>query len=120
MRGLQAATSQLPDSACAGIATIGSVGLTGARRATGAVASGSIEASRRSTLDGALSERAAPVGIGLLAVISGPASGRSATLSKRAPNELAAERCLETKPRIFGISTTMTNAIKAARKIAKR
>jgi len=67
----------------------------------------------------ALSARAALVGLGSLAVVLGVAGARDGSPSKRAQNKPAVVRCFATKLQIFGHSTTMTSAIKAARNIAK-
>jgi hypothetical protein len=66
-----------------------------------------------------LSERAALVGLGSLAVVLGAAGASGGSPSKRAQNRPAVALCFAAKLQMFGHSTTMTSAIKAARNIAK-
>jgi hypothetical protein len=87
------------------------VGAAGGRGADDAMAAGFAAVVQGSAAGDALSERAALMGSGSLAVAVGVAGAFAGST--------AVARCFATKLQIFGDSTTMTSAIKAARNIAK-
>jgi len=106
-------------SACAVVATAAGVGAIGARGADDAMVEGFAAVVQGSAAGDALSERAALAGLGSRAVALGVAGAFGGSLSKCAQNRPAVARCFATKLQMFGDSTTMTSAIKAARNIAK-